>query len=567
MNDYTNQDINFDIKLIRLELDHFRLFSTLDLSFNNQMNLFIGKNGSGKSTILDITAVILRKFLSETFYPDNFSNKELKGQDVNNGSTTTLCYLTLEIACPIKVKDQEGWETMEGGWETMEEGWETMEEELNEQKQKDWQRMEEGWLGIKEGWDTIEEKLNNQKQEDWQRIEEEWRAMKEGWLIIREELETMKKELNEQKQEDWQRIEEGWDTIEEGWSRIREGYKWKPENEEVKIGLSINKYSGEISYIMSPLTSLKEAISYYRDGDSLPILIYLGGNTLGTNFSALEGRRNRYTTLDSIYSNALTPNRFSFKQFFDWYDNEIKKTINFENNTIDKSQTPNLQFVEKAVINVLNQDSQDEYSNLKMKYSSSGDTIVIDKKSNDFQETIELSQLSAGEKNMLALVADISRRLVEANPSLENPLEGNGIILIDEIDLHLHPKWQQGIVKSLEELFPKIQFVITTHSPLILGNASSDDIRLLDNQSDYDVRETYGREANYILSVIMDGMSSAFEKEFETVSNLIASDKIDDADEKLKEIIKEIEHKENNSGNYPEVIIYQNIIKRKRRNL
>lgn len=77
---------------------------------------------------------------------------------------------------------------------------------------------------------------------------------------------------------------------------------------------------------------------------------------------------------------------------------------------------------------------------------------------------ISIFNLSQGEKTLIALVSDIARRLVILNPSLENPLNGYGIVLIDEIDLHLHPKWQQTIVQKLENTFPNIQFILSTHS-------------------------------------------------------------------------------------------------------
>ena len=61
--------------------------------------------------------------------------------------------------------------------------------------------------------------------------------------------------------------------------------------------------------------------------------------------------------------------------------------------------------------------------------------------------------------------------MAEANPEMEDPLLSNGIVLIDEIDLHLHPKWQRTIVGRLTETFPNIQFIVSTHSPIIISGA------------------------------------------------------------------------------------------------
>ncbi len=78
--------------------------------------------------------------------------------------------------------------------------------------------------------------------------------------------------------------------------------------------------------------------------------------------------------------------------------------------------------------------------------------------------------LSDGQRSMLAMVADIAYRMAQLNPHLlENvTLETPGVVLIDELNLHLHPKWQRTIVDNLRKTFPKVQFIATSHSPFII---------------------------------------------------------------------------------------------------
>lgn len=87
---------------------------------------------------------------------------------------------------------------------------------------------------------------------------------------------------------------------------------------------------------------------------------------------------------------------------------------------------------------------------------------------------IRVDMLSDGEKCTLALLGDLARRLVLANPSAENPLVGKGIVLIDEIELHMHPSWQRRVLHVLNEVFPNIQFIVTTHSAQVLGEVGDD---------------------------------------------------------------------------------------------
>lgn len=82
--------------------------------------------------------------------------------------------------------------------------------------------------------------------------------------------------------------------------------------------------------------------------------------------------------------------------------------------------------------------------------------------------TLDLSQLSEGERSFLAMICDLGRRLALANPMLGDPLQGAGVVLIDEIELHLHPKWQREVTEKLRATFPNVQFIATTHSPFVI---------------------------------------------------------------------------------------------------
>lgn len=110
--------------------------------------------------------------------------------------------------------------------------------------------------------------------------------------------------------------------------------------------------------------------------------------------------------------------------------------------------------------------------------------------------------LSEGVRNMVAMVADIAWRAAVLNPQYgsEAHLLTEGVVLIDEIDLHLHPAWQRRVVGDLRRTFPKIQFIVTTHSPQIVASVSRSQIRLLD-RNQLLVEEPYveGRNSNEIL--------------------------------------------------------------------
>lgn len=119
--------------------------------------------------------------------------------------------------------------------------------------------------------------------------------------------------------------------------------------------------------------------------------------------------------------------------------------------------------------------------------------------------TIEVAQLSDGERGTLALVLDLTRRLAQANPEMTDPAaEAEAVVLIDEIDLHLHPKWQRQIIRNLTSAFPRCQFIATTHSPQVIGEVEHDRIQIIANGQVYSPTHSFGVDSSRVLEEIMD---------------------------------------------------------------
>ena len=145
--------------------------------------------------------------------------------------------------------------------------------------------------------------------------------------------------------------------------------------------------------------------------------------------------------------------------------------------------------------------------------------FVVSHKSEQGQvEKLSLDQLSGGYRIVLALAADLARRMVQGNPHLDDPLESEAVVLIDEVELHLHPAWQQRILGDLQRTFPNAQFIVSTHSPQVLTTVEPQRIVELARDGDCIVAgapagATYGAEAGDVLSVVM-GVKERPENEF-----------------------------------------------------
>ena len=119
--------------------------------------------------------------------------------------------------------------------------------------------------------------------------------------------------------------------------------------------------------------------------------------------------------------------------------------------------------------------------------------------------TLPVELLSDGERGVLAMVLDLTRRLAQANPAMEDPAaEAEAVVMIDEIELHLHPAWQRQIVHNLTAAFPRCQFIATTHSPQIIGEVEHGRIQIIANGEVYSPTHSFGVDSSRVLEEIMD---------------------------------------------------------------
>ena len=274
----------------------------------------------------------------------------------------------------------------------------------------------------------------------------------------------------------------------------------------------------------------------YLETDSvgMPIFVHYGTNRSVLDIPMRIREKHVFDKLAAI-EHAIDQ-KLDFRSFFEWYRdqeaNEIIEARSHENyNYQDKSLSCVRHAVESMIGNV---------SGLRVKRNPV--RMVVDKSGKE----IRVDQLSDGEKCTLALFGDLARRLALANPEAENPLNGEGIVLIDEIELHMHPTWQRKILRVLKEVFPNIQFFITTHSPQVLGEAS-DQYKIYSLDTDENgwgmvipLERLDGYDSNMILERFMGTQSSSeVKRDLVLKVNRDISDKqYDKAEESLAELEK-----------------------------
>ncbi|MCW5202461.1 AAA family ATPase [Desulfobulbus sp. US4] len=163
------------------------------------------------------------------------------------------------------------------------------------------------------------------------------------------------------------------------------------------------------------------------------------------------------------------------------------------------------------------------------------------------EKTLLFYQLSSGEKHLIAFVVALAVSLARSFPEAENPLHGEAVFLIDAIELHLHPSWQREIIPKLLHSFPNCQFIITTHSPQVLGNVKPESIFLLKREEDDIIceqpDESYGMTMDRVLELVMDEESRPNRKVREEIESLfehISREELDKASDLINTLKQDI---------------------------
>jgi len=273
---------------------------------------------------------------------------------------------------------------------------------------------------------------------------------------------------------------------------------------------------------------------------NVPIAVYYHVNRAVLDIPLRIRQRHEFDQL-AAYDQALTGTRNDFRIFFEWFrqrediENEGIRDVAARGGNVlrevrgrygrDRQLNAVRSAIERLLPGFVNPRVRRQPL-LRMTVEKHGKELIV-------------NQLSDGEKCLLAMAGDLARRLAIANPSFSNPLDGEGVVLIDEVELHLHPQCQRMIIPALERTFPKCQFIVTTHSPLVLSYLPREQAFLIE---DFKLLEkkprTYGRDANSLLFDVMAVLDRPDEikQELKQCFRLIDEDKIVEARHKLADL-------------------------------
>ena len=234
---------------------------------------------------------------------------------------------------------------------------------------------------------------------------------------------------------------------------------------------------------------------------ALPLLVYYPINRAVFDIPLRIRGKHEFGILEA-YDDSLTSGS-NFRTFFEWFRN--REDLENENRKYRhvflkpegwQFPDPQLETVRKAFDQLL-----PGFYEVTVRRNPLRMTV------NKNDEELRIDQLSDGEKCLMAMVGDLARRLAIANPNADNALNGRGIVLIDEIDLHLHPAWQRMVISNLHKTFPNCQFIVSTHSPQIISHVDAESLFLLSQTSDgikcSKANESYGKNTDRILEDLM----------------------------------------------------------------
>ncbi|MDO9163098.1 MAG: AAA family ATPase [Methylococcaceae bacterium] len=300
---------------------------------------------------------------------------------------------------------------------------------------------------------------------------------------------------------------------------IRQLFKTQPwkrfRNSEAK---GSKTKDDNFSKLLKNMASIAQDQVRNSDGPDidLPVIGYYGTGRLwsqksSTKAKSAKSRRNPdfYMRL-SAYRDCLDP-ASSYKDFAEWFIWLFESYREEQSIRAEKGLSPEMGSLWKNAIRVIQQAIDNVLQETgwhTLEYSVSQEKSLI--LNHDLYGTLKVESLSDGIRGVLAMVGDIAYRCIKLNwhylhedEVLNAAKKTRGVVMIDEVDMHLHPAWQQTILGNLIKAFPKIQFIVTTHSPQVISTVPSHQIRILaDNQVISAEAGTQGAEASRILNEV-----------------------------------------------------------------
>lgn len=237
----------------------------------------------------------------------------------------------------------------------------------------------------------------------------------------------------------------------------------------------------------------------------LPVLSYYGTGRLYAqkkekrNLQTLRKFNRQVGYLDCMAAES------NEKMMLNWFEKMTLKSLQIQQKTGKIEKIPQLKAVENAVCECFKRING--CSRAEVSFDLDTHRIMLEFADETGKSSrLSLNEMSDGYKNTLSMIGDLAYRMAVLNPQLgQEVLEKTpGIVLIDEVDLHLHPEWQQTILEDLQTVFPQVQFLVTSHAPAVIHSVKRENIRILDRgQIFIPVEQTYGRDANSILREVM----------------------------------------------------------------
>jgi len=248
------------------------------------------------------------------------------------------------------------------------------------------------------------------------------------------------------------------------------------------------------------LRTISEAIER-NEPTNIPVFAYY--DTDRAVFDVPERKRDFQQSFDrfATYTGALA-RKTSFKSLVEWFYAQENQELRLQRQRKDFDvRLPALNAVRSAIEGMM--------PNIGNPHIEPPVRFVVTWRGQDGRsEALSLDQLSGGYRIVLALAADLALRMALANPHLDEPTKAESIVLIDEVELHLHPAWQQRILTDLRRTFPNTQFIVSTHSPQVLSAVEPEHIIHLRDTAKGIIAEqetgpTFGARSGDVLETVM----------------------------------------------------------------